>query len=206
MSKQLLDTDSKHSFSVSALADALWNRATEAAFRTGWAPATRLCESAVVALMQRIAQGRLRVLTFSNIYNFPASSALIPYEADSVKHKAELRVINDSFWIRLAAMGDLGFAEAYMYGDVECDDLVSLFHVSTPLYMPPDHQIHFILPCRCFSTTENACQTWIPTSLSYSPYLKSSPHTVSSTQLATRVPISPPITTSLTRCSRVSVL
>jgi len=27
-------------------------------------------------------------------------------------------------------MGDLGFAEAYMYGDVECDDLISLFRVS----------------------------------------------------------------------------
>lgn len=27
-------------------------------------------------------------------------------------------------------MSDLGFAEAFMYGDVECDDLVTLFKVS----------------------------------------------------------------------------
>jgi cyclopropane-fatty-acyl-phospholipid synthase len=27
-------------------------------------------------------------------------------------------------------MGDLGFSEAYMYGEVECDDLVALFRVS----------------------------------------------------------------------------
>ncbi|EPQ54577.1 cyclopropane-fatty-acyl-phospholipid synthase [Gloeophyllum trabeum ATCC 11539] len=41
--------------------------------------------------------------------------------------KAELRVVNDVFWVRLCTMSDLGFAEAYMYGDVECDDLVSVF-------------------------------------------------------------------------------
>ena len=27
-------------------------------------------------------------------------------------------------------MSDLGFAEAFMYGDVECDDLVTLFKAS----------------------------------------------------------------------------
>jgi cyclopropane-fatty-acyl-phospholipid synthase len=80
--------------------------------------------------MQRIDKGRLRVLTFSDIYNFPSSSALVPFETDPTHRKAELRVVNESFWIRLCVMGDLGFSEAYMYGEVECDDLVSLFHVS----------------------------------------------------------------------------
>jgi cyclopropane-fatty-acyl-phospholipid synthase len=27
-------------------------------------------------------------------------------------------------------MGDLGFAEAYMFGDVQCEDLISTFLVS----------------------------------------------------------------------------
>ncbi|KAG6878299.1 hypothetical protein C0993_009305 [Termitomyces sp. T159_Od127] len=48
---------------------------------------------------------------------------------DNEDFKAELRVISDVFWVRLCTMGDLGFAEAYMYGEVECDDLVSLFRV-----------------------------------------------------------------------------
>lgn len=43
---------------------------------------------------------------------------------------AELRVINDAFWVRLCMMGDLGFAEAYMFGDVLCEDLNSTFLVS----------------------------------------------------------------------------
>lgn len=70
------------------------------------------------------------MLTFSHIYNFPA---LGPGDEDNEAPdlKSELRVVNDVFWIRLCAMGDLGFAEAYMYGDVECDDLVSIFQVSS---------------------------------------------------------------------------
>jgi cyclopropane-fatty-acyl-phospholipid synthase len=41
-----------------------------------------------------------------------------------------LRVINNTFWVRLCMMGDLGFAEAYMFGDVQCEDLISTFLVS----------------------------------------------------------------------------
>jgi len=80
--------------------------------------------------MQRITVGQLRVLTPSHVYTFPN-----PIEHGNVTSnsrpdlKTEIRVVNDSFWVRLCAMSDLGFAEAYMYGDVECDDLVSLFEV-----------------------------------------------------------------------------
>ena len=81
--------------------------------------------------MQNITKGHLRVLTYSHIYTFPkpVESPQTPAENDLPDLKAELRVISDVFWIRLALMGDLGFAEAYMYGEVECDDLVSLFLV-----------------------------------------------------------------------------
>ncbi|KAJ7095728.1 CFS1-like protein [Mycena belliarum] len=75
--------------------------------------------------MQNIAQGQLRVLTYSHIYSFPTVGA----DTDNSQNKAELRVANDAFWLRLCLMGDLGFAEGYMYGDCECDDLVSLFNI-----------------------------------------------------------------------------
>ncbi|EIW59336.1 cyclopropane-fatty-acyl-phospholipid synthase, partial [Trametes versicolor FP-101664 SS1] len=42
---------------------------------------------------------------------------------------AELTVRNPVFWLRLCAMGDLGFAEAYMYGEIDCDDLAKVFLV-----------------------------------------------------------------------------
>ena len=80
--------------------------------------------------MEKITVGQLRVLTHSHVYTF----------SHSIEHgngisnsrpdlKADIRVVNDTFWVRLCAMSDLGFAEAYMYGDVECDDLISLFEV-----------------------------------------------------------------------------
>ena len=76
--------------------------------------------------MQNITRGHLTVLTYSHIYNFPALS-VSPEDTEYPQLKAELRVMNDVFGFRLFTMSSLGFAEAYMYGDVECDDLVAVF-------------------------------------------------------------------------------
>lgn len=127
MSDQLLDTPAKHPFSLASLADSAWNTVREAAFKTGWKPVSRLAEAAVVALMQNITKGQLRVFTYDHIYTFPAPGSKEEAENEMPELKAELRVVNDVFWVRLCTMSDLGFAEAYMYGDVECDDLVSVF-------------------------------------------------------------------------------
>lgn len=77
--------------------------------------------------MQKITHGGLSVVcTGGQTYLFPESHSQGSDEGDL---EAEIRVRSDTFWIRLCLMGDLGFAEAYMYGEVECDDLVSLFKV-----------------------------------------------------------------------------
>jgi len=83
--------------------------------------------------MQNIRIGQLRVVTDSQVYTFPQSEGV---EVERRELKSELRVINNAFWVRLCAMGDLGFSEAYMYGDVECDDLVTLFAVSDASIRP----------------------------------------------------------------------
>ena len=81
--------------------------------------------------MHNITVGRLRIITNKRVYDFSARD-VEPGE-DVVPH-AELTVLNDVFWVRLCTMGDLGFAEAYMFGDVACEDLISTFLVSlTPL-------------------------------------------------------------------------
>jgi hypothetical protein len=82
------------------------------------------------SVLQNISVGRLRVVTDKRIYEFPERGA------DAGKGEelhAELRVVNNAFWVRLCLMGDLGFAEAYMFGDVTCDDLISTFLVSVTL-------------------------------------------------------------------------
>lgn len=80
--------------------------------------------------MQRITLGQLKVVTLERIYTFPEPSPSGEDEFDARPEvKAEIRVLKDTFWVRLCAMGGLGFAESYMYGEVECDDLISLFQV-----------------------------------------------------------------------------
>ncbi|EIW72634.1 hypothetical protein TREMEDRAFT_21878, partial [Tremella mesenterica DSM 1558] len=41
----------------------------------------------------------------------------------------EIKVIRDTFWLRLVTMGDLGFAEAYMAGDCEVSNLPQVFRI-----------------------------------------------------------------------------
>ncbi|KAK6599917.1 cyclopropane-fatty-acyl-phospholipid synthase [Botrytis cinerea] len=48
--------------------------------------------------------------------------------------KIELRVINQAFWVRLFLFADMGFAEAYMLGEVECDDLTGFFEPFLAFY------------------------------------------------------------------------
>jgi cyclopropane-fatty-acyl-phospholipid synthase len=43
--------------------------------------------------------------------------------------KVELVVKRETFWVRLCLFGDMGFAEAYMLGEVECADLTGFFMV-----------------------------------------------------------------------------
>ncbi|KAH9841488.1 Mycolic acid cyclopropane synthetase-domain-containing protein [Rhodofomes roseus] len=46
-----------------------------------------------------------------------------------VVETATITVRDPVFWLRLATQGDLGFAEAFMYGEVDCLDLTALFEV-----------------------------------------------------------------------------
>lgn len=71
---------------------------------------------------QSIKYGKLRILTDQGVYTFPP-------DAKDTEDAAEIRVIRDTFWLRLVTLGDLGFAEAYMSGDCEVSDLVKVFQV-----------------------------------------------------------------------------
>ena len=71
---------------------------------------------------QSIKYGRLRILTDQGVYT-------VPPDAKDDAEGAEIRVIRDTFWLRLVTLGDLGFAEAYMSGDCEVSDLVQVFKV-----------------------------------------------------------------------------
>ena len=85
-----------------------------------WAPLVNLARNSILSLMGRITVGKLRILTEQGVWEF---GDMVTKDAPC----AELRVINEAFWVRLLMSGDLGFAEAYMVGDVVCTDLVAVF-------------------------------------------------------------------------------
>lgn len=86
---------------------------------------TSNCLRYLSSVLQKITHGTLRVVTSDHTYDFDSPREL----GDPSTPNAELRVVSDTFWIRLCLMNDLGFSEAYMYGEVECDDLIPLFLV-----------------------------------------------------------------------------
>ena len=76
---------------------------------------------AILSMMQHsISYGRLRILTVDGVWTFGSQAA-------DEQESAEIRVVRDTFWLRLVTLGDLGFAEAYMAGDCEVSDLVQVF-------------------------------------------------------------------------------
>lgn len=102
-------------------------------------PSPAASRSCSVSMMQRIEIGQLRILSEDGIYQFPppseltqSSSSANSAEGEDDMPKAEIRVLNERFWIRLMLLGDLGFSEAFMFGDAEVDDLAALFRVSRP--------------------------------------------------------------------------
>ncbi|KAI1790184.1 cyclopropane-fatty-acyl-phospholipid synthase [Ganoderma leucocontextum] len=89
-------------------------------------PLCTLAEKAATGLLCNITNGTLIIHTPGHTYTFGER------EDDSrTPHGpvARLTVRNPNFWLRLCAMGDLGFSEAYMYGEIDCEDLVKVFLV-----------------------------------------------------------------------------
>ncbi|BFZ56644.1 hypothetical protein PYCC9005_003691 [Savitreella phatthalungensis] len=87
-----------------------------------WGPLVNVARNSILSLMKRITVGKLRILTEQGVWEF---GDMLTKDAP----QAELRVVNDTFWVRLLIGGDLGFAEAYMVGDVACSDLVAVFQM-----------------------------------------------------------------------------
>lgn len=91
--------------------------------------------------MEKLKRGQLRVISVStgDVYTFgtpaiydeehpnPDKQAKPCKATDEIR--AEIRVVNDAFWVRMLLMSDLGFSEAFMTGDIEVDDLDELFKV-----------------------------------------------------------------------------
>ncbi|KAM0751461.1 cyclopropane-fatty-acyl-phospholipid synthase [Meredithblackwellia eburnea MCA 4105] len=119
------------------IADKAIHGLKEAFVSKSWGPMVVLAQTAIVALMEKIERGQLRLVSsdgklytfgtpaiYSEKYPNPNKTAG-PSPADEIT--VELVVVNDAFWVRMLLLSDLGFAEAYMAGDIEVDNLENIF-------------------------------------------------------------------------------
>jgi cyclopropane-fatty-acyl-phospholipid synthase len=110
-------------------------------------PALSLSKTAVVSLFSKIEAGTLVVtdLTTGTTRSYgqkiakehkKATNGINGVNGRHAKKKTgkvskvELLVKKETFWVRLFLFADMGFAEAYMLGEVECTDLTGFFKVS----------------------------------------------------------------------------
>lgn len=114
-----------------------------------WTPALSISRTAVTALFSRIENGTLVVIDETNGTTLSYGQRIakqIYRESHGVNvtgrntraGRVILTVRKESFWIRLFLFADMGFAEAYMLQEVECDNLTGFFEVFA---IPREHWI-----------------------------------------------------------------
>ncbi|OCL14657.1 cyclopropane-fatty-acyl-phospholipid synthase [Glonium stellatum] len=104
---------------------------------------TRYAQAKVLQLLKNLERGRLNILIDLEFDNKPH---LLSFgeEGHNLEYEAIITVKRSTFWTRVFWHMDRGFAEAFMLGEADCDDLVKLFIIiirnreelkSTPLAM-----------------------------------------------------------------------
>lgn len=103
-----------------------------------WGPSVRVAKWAVHSLFNNVEVGTLvlydEVEGVSQVYGDKSS----PRSASKLTNgdgkptgipRVELVVKKSAFWMRLVLFADMGFSEAYMLGEVDCNDLTAFFQV-----------------------------------------------------------------------------
>jgi cyclopropane-fatty-acyl-phospholipid synthase len=106
-----------------------------------WLPALSLSKAAVTSLFARIGYGTLIIINEAT-GKTEAYGQMIARENRTITNgvddkpkqgsgigKVELLIRKETFWVRLFLFADMGFAEAFMLGEIDCPDLTSFFQV-----------------------------------------------------------------------------
>ncbi|KAL8997198.1 MAG: hypothetical protein Q9169_003464 [Polycauliona sp. 2 TL-2023] len=89
-----------------------------------WSPFVQLSRAAVLNVLGRVEIGHILIIDHDGSETVCGErwpKAGLP--------KTELKVLKDAFWVRLLLFADMGLAESFMLGEVECSDLVDFFKI-----------------------------------------------------------------------------
>lgn len=118
------------------LTDPLVSRAAALAGYAGsiaWPPLLSVSRGAILTLLKNIQIGSLRVVDSDGTLTVCGSPRRgktdgAQKSVHAIPH-AELKVLDDLFWVRLMLFADMGFAESYMLGEVACSDITEFFRL-----------------------------------------------------------------------------
>ena len=126
-----------------------------------WGPALSISKIAAISTFQKIEVGTL-IISDKTDGKTHVFGQKLAKEDKRVAHgvngvykragqtmKVELVVKKEAFWIRSCLFADMGFAEAYMLGEVECEDLTGFFQVCLP---PPDLRMRWLIEHQALHT------------------------------------------------------
>lgn len=110
-----------------------------------WGPALSVAKPAILSVFSKIERGTLLLVDepaeFRRVFGQKlgakynenlTNGEYVSRRADAIP-RVELVVKSEAFWMRLFLFADMGFAESYMLGEIECKDLTAFFQVSTPV-------------------------------------------------------------------------
>ena len=93
-------------------------------------PMLALSRNTILGLLKNIQIGSLYIQDTDGSVTICGSPRRAAEEDEknvyTIPH-AELRVLSDMFWIRLLLFADMGFAESYMLGEVDCPSITAFF-------------------------------------------------------------------------------
>ncbi|KAK0714800.1 cyclopropane-fatty-acyl-phospholipid synthase [Lasiosphaeris hirsuta] len=106
-----------------------------------WGPVLSLARPAIERVFSSIESGTLLLIDEPTGQRLVYGQRLGPAKLDNLSPtdsstrrattvpRVELVVKSEAFWVRLALFADMGFAESYMLGEVECADLTAFFQL-----------------------------------------------------------------------------
>lgn len=90
-------------------------------------PLVFLARTTIISLFNKIQRGQLTLITQDRFLTF--GHPIVDQGSGPEDLRTQIKVINPAFWLRMFLMSDIGFAEAYMVGDIEVVGLESLFKI-----------------------------------------------------------------------------
>ncbi|TBU38075.1 Mycolic acid cyclopropane synthetase-domain-containing protein [Dichomitus squalens] len=123
---QVLHTRTPYGRSIGQTLDSLWTYVGERLATLSLPFGETQLKTSILRSLSSISQGRLTIKTPDGDYVFGAA----PVHGSSTSPlDITLKVRDDAFWRRLLLFSDLGLAEAFMLGEVECDDMSGLLQI-----------------------------------------------------------------------------